>query len=174
MTLTVFTTDRLIAKRWYGVEIDELFAVYGDTDAMRWVGDGAAITREQCERWVEVTLANYEKRGYGMFALEEKASGRVVGFCGLVHPGGQKEPEVKYALLRSHWGRGLATEAVLGLIAYGRREHNLGYIIATTAPANTASHRVLIKAGLVHGPLRDNEDGSKTQVFVWRPPQSAA
>ena len=49
-------------------------------------------------------MVNYAKRGYGMFALEEKATGRVVGYCGIVHPGGQPEPEVKYALRRSHWG----------------------------------------------------------------------
>ena len=174
MASIVFTTERLIACRWVGAEVEDLLAVYGDADAMRWVGDGIAITREQCEKWLEVTRANYEKHGYGMFALAEKESGKVVGFCGLVHPDGQEEPEVKYAFLRSHWGRGLATEAVLGLINYGCTKHGLSRIIATTAPANVASHRVLLKAGLVHGPLRDNGDGSQTQVFVWQPAPSAA
>jgi RimJ/RimL family protein N-acetyltransferase len=171
---TVFETHRLIAKRWTGGEIDDLIAVYGDSDAMRWVGDGTAITREQCEKWVEITIANYEKRGYGMLALEERATGMVVGFCGLVHPGSQKDPEVKYAFLRSHWGRGLATEAVTALIEYGRREHCLYCIIATTAPANIASQRVLLKAGMVRGPLRENEDGSSTQLFVLQREQGAA
>lgn len=163
----------MTARRWTGGEVEDLLAVYGDADAMRWVGSGAAITRDQCEAWLDVTRTNYEKRGYGMFALEEKVSSKVVGFCGLVHPGGQVEPEVKYAFLRSHWGRGLATEAVLALIEYGRTQHGLRHIIATTAPANTASHRVLLKAGLAYGPLRDNGDGSKTQVFVWQAAQSA-
>lgn len=174
MTVPVFTTERLIARRWTDAEVESLLAVYGDEDAMRWVGDGTAITREQCEKWMEVTRANYEKRGYGMFALDEKESGEVVGFCGLVHPGGQAEPEVKYALHRSHWGRGLATEAVIGLIEYGLTKHSLTHIIATTAPANSASHRVLLKAGLVHGPLRCNADGSKTQVFIWQYAPSVA
>ena len=174
MTDAVFTTERLIARRWTGTEVEDLLAVYGDADAMRWVGDGTAITREQCVKWLEVTRANYETRGYGMFALEEKGSSKVVGFCGLVHPGGQEGPEVKYAFLRSHWGQGLATEAAIGLIEYARTQHGLTHVIATAAPANAASHRVLLKAGLVHGPLRDNEDGSKTQVFVWQSPPSAA
>ena len=103
-----------------------------------------------------------------MFALEEQGSGTAIGFCGIVHPGGQIEPEVKYAFLRSHWGRGLATEAVVGLLEYGGRSHALTHIIATTDPANTASHRVLRKAGFERSELRDNDDGSQTQLFYWR------
>lgn len=174
MSDTVFITDRLIARRWRASDLDALLAVYGDADAMRWVGDGRPITRAECEQWLGVTQANYEKRGYGMFALEEQASGAVVGFCGIVHPGNQIEPEVKYAFLRSHWGRGLATEAVVGLVAYGEHSHALSYMIATTDPANTASHRVLQKAGFERGELRDNDDGSHTLFFHWRSADAAS
>ena len=101
---------------------------------MRWVGDGKAITLDECVRWLAVTRTNYEKRGYGMFAIEKRSEPGVIGFCGIVHPGSQPEPEVKYALLRSHWDRGFATEAVSALIAYGAGIHNLTFIIATAAP----------------------------------------
>jgi RimJ/RimL family protein N-acetyltransferase len=164
----VFETERLLARRLDGGDVEALLAVYGDADAMRWVGDGEPITREGCERWVEVTEANYARRGYGMFALQDKATGRVVGFCGIVHPGGQPEAEVKYAFLRSHWGRGLATEAVRALLRHGAEVHRLTHIIATTAPENAASHRVLLKAGLRRGALRRNDDGSHTQLFAWQ------
>jgi RimJ/RimL family protein N-acetyltransferase len=165
---TVFTTARIIVRRWRHSDLDALVEVYGDADAMRWVGDGRAITRDECVRWLDVTANNYAKRGYGMFALEaHDAPGAVFGFAGLVHPGGQEAAEVKYALRRSHWGRGLATEAVIGLLAYGASAHGLRVVIATTAPANEASHRVLLKAGLQRGPLRRNDDGSDTQLFHW-------
>ena len=140
---------------------------------MRWVGDGTPITQEGCIKWQEVTRANYENRGYGMFAVEEKQAPGVIGFCGIVHPSGQVEPEVKYAYLRSHWGLGIATEAVAGLIEYGATVHGLRHMIATTAPANLASHRVLLKAGMERGSLRDNGDGSHTQLFHWRLAQGA-
>jgi RimJ/RimL family protein N-acetyltransferase len=90
-----------------------------------------------------------------------------VGFCGLVHPGGQPEPEIKYAFLRPHWGKGLATEAVSALIAYGAGCHGLRHIIATVAPGNAASQRVLQKAGMRPGATRDNGDGSITLVYEW-------
>ncbi len=168
MSEPVFQTERLWVRRWCDADLPSLLAVYGDPEAMRWVGDGRAITLEECVRWLDVTRSNYATRGYGMFALEERASPGAIGFCGIVHPGGQPEPEVKYALARTHWGRGLATEAVSGLIGYGTGTHGMDFIIATTAPENVASHRVLLKAGMQRAALRVNDDGTQTQVFHWR------
>ncbi|MEO2237187.1 MAG: GNAT family N-acetyltransferase, partial [Candidatus Poseidoniia archaeon] len=68
--------------------------------------------------------------------------------AGAQHPGQQLEAEVKYAFLRSHWGQGLASEAVPALLAYGAKEHGLQHIIATVASGNAASQRVLSKAGM--------------------------
>jgi ribosomal-protein-alanine N-acetyltransferase len=119
---------------------------------------------------VEVTERNYATRGYGMTALVLKESGEVVGFCGLVHPGGQPECEIKYALRRAFWGQGLATEAVRAMLAYGARTHGLSRVIATIYPENTASARVLAKAGMQEVETRQNDDGTFTKVFAWQPP----
>ena len=150
----LFVTDRLRVRVLEDWDVDGLQTVYGDESAMRFVDDGRAITREECERWLEVTRSNYERRGYGMFALESLASGELVGYCGLVHPGGQLEVEVKYALRRGMWGRGLATEAVRGLLQYAQRRHGIEAVIATLDARNGASRRVLEKCGFTAGELR--------------------
>jgi len=166
----LFETGRLLVRPLQRTDLDALLAVYGDADAMRWVGDGSPLSREDASRWLDVTERNVATRGYGMCALVLRASGAVVGFAGLVHPGGQPEAEIKYALGRAHWGQGLATEAARGLLAWGARAFGLQHVIATTAPANHASHRVLRKAGMSDAALRDNGDGSFTQLFEWTPP----
>ena len=163
----LFSTARLHCRRWRAEDADALLAVYGDAEAMRWVGDGQPITREACAQWFQVTADNYARRGYGMFTLVDRASGQVVGFAGLVHPGGQAEAEIKYALHRAHWGRGLASECVPALLQHGHRAHGLDQIIATVAPGNQASQRVLAKAGMVLDHTRDHDDGSRTLVFRW-------
>jgi RimJ/RimL family protein N-acetyltransferase len=165
----IFVTDRLICRRWLPQDLSALLEVYGDVDAMRWVGDGVAITPDECSNWLAVTENNYQTRGYGMFALEDPETHVPVGFCGLVHPGGQIEAEIKYALKRKFWGRGLATEAARALLAYGSNTHGVDYVIATTAPENVASHRVLLKAGMEKCQLRRDDDGAYTQLFEWRP-----
>ncbi|MFN8546653.1 MAG: GNAT family N-acetyltransferase [Candidatus Eisenbacteria bacterium] len=161
---SVFVTERLVVRRWRDTDLDSLLRIYGDDEAMRWVGDGVAITREQCLEWFEVTRRNYLDRGYGMFALELRGESDVIGFAGIVHPGGQAEAEVKYALARAHWGRGLATEVVIGLLSYGHRTHRLERIIATVAPENAASCRVLEKAGMRRIGLR-GEGGEASLLF---------
>jgi ribosomal-protein-alanine N-acetyltransferase len=173
-SLFVFETLRLRARHLEAGDVDRMLAVYGDPEVVRWVGDGTPLDRAGCERWVEVTERNYATRGYGMLALAERQSGAVVGFCGLVHPGGQEEAEIKYALHRDWWGKGLATEAAVALLAYGASRFGLRYVIATTAPENAASHHVLRKAGMERGELRREDDGSWTQLFVWRAPSSEA
>lgn len=112
-------------------------------------------------------------RGYGMSTLVERASGEVVGFCGLVHPGGQPEAEIKYALKRRYWGLGLATEAVRAMLDYGASARGLRRIIATTGPENVASQKMLVKAGMTRENLRRNDDGSFTQMFAWQPADNA-
>ena len=170
MAEVAFETPRLVARRLEPADREPMLAVYGDAEAMRWVGDGTPLTPEECERWLAVTAENYLRRGYGMFALVERASGEVVGFCGLVHFNGRVEPEIKYALRRSAWGRGLATEAARALLDYGASAHGLQSVIATVDPDNHASQRVLAKAGMQRGALRNDEDGSQTQLFHWHPP----
>jgi RimJ/RimL family protein N-acetyltransferase len=170
----LFDTARLQVRRLEDADLDALTAVYGDAQAMRWVGEGRPLDRARCEEWLAVTRRNVSTRGYGMCAVVERASGTVIGFCGLVHPGGQAEAELKYALRREHWGRGYATEAAAALLAHGAAAHGLCRVVATAAPENLASHRVLLKAGMRRGERVRNDDGSFTQRFEWRAGAPAA
>jgi len=162
---TIFVSPRLRCRRWRRDDLAGIVQVYGDAEGMRYVDDGSPIQRADAERWLDVTAENYERRGYGMFALEDRATGALVGFVGLVHPDQQPEAEVKYALARAHWGKGLATEAVRHLVACAGARFGLGEVIATVAPDNAASRRVLEKAGMRLQRERDNEDGSRTLVY---------
>ena len=162
---TVFASPRLRGRHWIAGDRAALLEVYGDADAMRYVGDGTVLSEADADRWLDVTARNYARRGYGMFALEDRATGGVVGFAGLVHPGDQPEAEVKYALDRAWWGRGLATEVVRHLLEAAATRFGLAEAIATVAPANVASPRVLAKAGMTRRADRVEEDGSRTRVF---------
>ena len=163
----LFRSERLLARQLVPDDLQELFTVYSDPEAMVWVDDGQPIPYEDAVRWLAVTAENYRTRGYGMSALVLQDTGTIIGFCGLVHPGGQEEVEIKYAFKREYWGQGFATETVRAMIAYGRAQHDMRYIMATTAPQNSASHAVLLKAGFRRAALLDNADGSRTQVFEW-------
>lgn len=164
---TLYHTPRLTIRRLNSGDIDAMLAVYGDAAAMRWVDDGAPLDRAGCIEWVAVTERNYATRGYGMSAVVDAATDKVVGFCGLVHPGGQPEPEIKYAFRREVWGGGLATETVRGMLAYGAAVHGLRRVIATVAEHNRASRRVLRKAGMQFLLSQQDDDGVIVYTYVW-------
>jgi [ribosomal protein S5]-alanine N-acetyltransferase len=165
---TLFETERLVVRNLRRDDLEAMLAIYGDADAMRWVGDGAVLSREDALRWLDVTERNVATRGYGMCALTLRGGGDIVGFCGLVHPDEQEQAEIKYALARAHWSCGYATEAVRGMLDWGARRFGLHHVIFTTAPENTASHQVLRKAGMTEDALRRDHDGSTTQLFDWQ------
>lgn len=166
----LFHTERTRVRPLVHGDQAALLQVYGDADAMRYVGDGRPLTPAQCDEWVQVTARNRATRGYGMNAIEHVLTGQVLGFCGLVHPGGQAQAEVKYAFARAHWRQGYAREVVPALLQHGFERHGLREIIATVHPAHTVSARVLQGAGLQAQADRHHDDGSTSRVFLIQRP----
>ena len=164
--MSLFDTERLFGRRLTIHDVDAMFAVYGDPETVRFVGDSEPITHEDCFRWVELTGRNFELRGYGMIAFCDKTSNRIVGFGGIVHPDQQEQPELKYAFRRESWGLGYATEAVGALVAFARSNWHISLLTATVDPHNQPSQRVLGKLGFRHDIDRFNENASITQVWI--------
>ncbi len=164
--MTRFTTARCTVRSMTEGDLPALFAVYGDPETVRYVGDRVPLSPEQCVRWLEVTTANYAARGYGMFAIVARPEDEAIGFCGIVHPGGQPTPEIKYAFRRDTWGRRLASEIVPALLDHGFGALGLERIIATVHPENTPSVRVLESSGMRLEGIATHEDGERTATYA--------
>ena len=126
-----------------------LTLLFADPDVMRF-GDGPR-SPEWVQDWLRHTLDSYARRGYGPWAVVEKASGETIGYCGLFHypdVNGRAEIEIGYRLARAHWGQGYATEAVTAVRDYAFAALEMPRLIALIDPANTTSIRVAEKAGM--------------------------
>ncbi len=105
----------------------------------------------------------------GLLAVERKAAGDVVGYCGLVHgvrvPEG--EPELAFELLRRAWHQGYATEASSAVLEWARSS---GYerLWATVWDWNTASRRVLARVGFTETDRIDVDAAHGTTLFTTR------
>ncbi len=163
----IFHSSRMLCRRWLASDAEAIFALYSDRDVCRWIDDGRPITREETNTWLSVTRRNYETRGYGMFALVEPSQNNLIGCIGLVHPGGQQETEVKYALHKSHWRRGLALEAVQAVQRHAWSELRIPNLVATVATENVGSQRVLARAGFALVERRLDENGSAEFLYEW-------
>ena len=163
---SLFESERTYARRLVDNDALAMMAIFGDEESMRFVGDGKTLNAADCLYWINyVTEKNFQNRGYGLIGVFDKSNDELVACTGVFHPGQQPEPEVMYYLRRDWWGRGLATEIVIALVAFARSEWKVGRMIATVALRNIPSQRVIAKAGFTHTNDRPHEDGTVTQVW---------
>jgi RimJ/RimL family protein N-acetyltransferase len=109
--------------------------------------------------WLQMAMwrGQWELRGTGHFALEERATGRFLGRAGLHRPEQDDWPgvEVGWALHPKVWGRGYATEAGVASLSYAFDVMGLAEVFSVIHPRNTRSQAVAGRLGLVY--LEDRE-----------------
>ena len=145
-------TERLILRRFTADDVDLLVELDSDPAVMRYINGGRATPREKIEREeLPHFFECYERYdGYGFWAAMEKSSGAFVGWFHLRprRDGRADEPELGYRLRRSAWGKGYATEGSRALIEKAFTDLGAQRVWAETMAVNTASRRVMEKAGL--------------------------
>jgi RimJ/RimL family protein N-acetyltransferase len=148
--MTEIGTERLLLRRWRNEDLEPYARLCADPEVMRYLP--AMLSREESAQQMSAFRRHWEERGFGLWAVEERASGEFVGFVGLMYqedwPEGEHKTEVGWRLARPYWGRGLATEGALASVRHGFEVLGLERIISITAPGNVASRRVMEKAGL--------------------------
>ena len=158
-------TERMVVRELEASDVDALHAVCSDPDVVRYVDVGEPLARDQCELWIERSIANYGSRGYGAAAVIERSSGRFIGYAGIVHAPDRTEPEIIYAFEKAAWGRRLASELAPPLVRFGLIDCRLPLLLATIAAENAPSRRVVEKCGFRLREMEANSDGSTTAVF---------
>jgi ribosomal-protein-alanine N-acetyltransferase len=142
-------TERLLLRDLEPDDLDALAAMFADEEVMRWIGAGGVLGRDVAAGMIERQQRHYLERGWGQWATVERASGRMIGVCGLIlwpEIGGREELEVAYLLARDAWGKGFATEAALAIRDYGvaiRPD-----LVSLIYPDNAASINVARKVGM--------------------------
>lgn len=162
----MFETERLFVRHFEEGDLDEFAALCADPQVMRHVGDGSTLGRDQVAHWIDVCLQKYTERGYGTSAVFKKATGRFIGYCGVVRAPDKQFDELIYVYNVSAWGKGYATEAGRGMIEYVFSRSTLERIYATIHPNNVGSVKVAEKLGFVFEGTEVDEDGIPESYFV--------
>jgi RimJ/RimL family protein N-acetyltransferase len=149
-TIPKLTTDRLLLRRWGPEDLEPMAAILGDPHVGEWLG--GVIDTERTRARLHAYAYHWEEHGFGPWAVEERASGRLVGRTGLMHwedwTASPHDAEIGWAFARDVWGRGYATEAARAALDWAARHPSLRTIISITQPQNVRSRRVMEKLGL--------------------------
>ncbi len=141
-------TDRLLLRPVEASDAAALLAMWSDPDVTRYMG--GPRDPERVRQAIEEEARTGAPYPMGLWPVVEKASGRVIGDCGLLEKevGGRVEVELVYVFAADSWGKGYATEAASAVRDYAFHSLRLIRIIALINPDNVASARVAEKAGL--------------------------
>jgi [ribosomal protein S5]-alanine N-acetyltransferase len=153
-------TERLVLRKMRLDDAEAMFAYASDPEVTRYVLWDTHRSIEDSESFLRSATEGYERGDFGGWGIVLKDDGAFVGTCG-VDAGYAPEharAELGYVLSREHWGKGLMPEAVRAVIAFGFEKLSLNRVEARCIAENTASARVMEKAGMTYeGTLRERE-----------------
>jgi ribosomal-protein-alanine N-acetyltransferase len=148
---TPIETERLRLRPFHddASDLDALLAVLGDERSMRYYP--APFDRAGARGWIERQLERYERDGFGLLVIEDRATGELIGDCGPTaqEADGEWFVELGWHVLRARQGQGVATEAGAACRDATLASLDTPFLISLIRPENRPSRRVAEKLGFV-------------------------
>jgi [ribosomal protein S5]-alanine N-acetyltransferase len=143
-------TERLMIRSFALDDAEAMFKLASDPEVFRFFPQWLAKSVDDSRNWVKWMMGMEREFGYSFWAVVEKASGEVIGDCGLAPLEGEgPEVELGCDLRRDKWNRGYGYEAGKACLEYGFGELKLERIVAVTHPDNAPARKVVEKLGFM-------------------------
>jgi RimJ/RimL family protein N-acetyltransferase len=111
----------------------------------RFLGNGEPLTDRQAWEQMAAFIGHWQLRGYGMWAIEETATGVFLGRAGLVCPPDWPGVQVSWLFGRSAWGRGIEYEALVEVLRYAHKEQSVDSVLAFVHPDDFPSEQIVLQ-----------------------------
>ena len=166
--IPVLTTERLILREPRAADF-EAMAAFAGSDRARFVG--GPLDRVQAWRGFSSGIGHWILKGFGLWIVEERATGGIVGRIGLLCPEGWPEIELGWHVYEGFEGRGHAYEAAMAARDHAYRVMGLPPMISLIDPENTRSLRLAERMGAT---VESEGDFMGHACLIYRHPQVAA
>lgn len=174
MEAPILETKRLVLRPFVDEDAEGFVReISGDPEVMKTLPEDPRTKDEQLAcalHYIEIYISPWPRFGYGGWAVcsrttEISSPGALLGFCGFERPQIDNEgPELGFGIGRSHWRKGIATEAVRAAIDWFFTSGRHSRCHAAIAPWNKASGRILEKIGLKYSRDEDLYDSVKKGI----------
>lgn len=144
-------TERLIFRKILLSDYDQWVEFFKDPQTSLHWNEEKETPEKECTKWYEKQFSRYREDRGGMNALIEKASGKLVGHCGLLVQivDGAQELEIGYSFLPAFWSKGYASEAAQFCRDVALRNGFAESLISIISVTNTPSENVARKNGMI-------------------------
>ena len=151
VSIPTLETERLILRAFKPEDFDAYADFIADGEWTQFIG--GPLERGKAWRSFATLIGHWTLRGHGMFAVEEKSSGKFIGMVGHWNPGDWPEPEIAYSLTKDGAGKGYATEAVLKMIDHTFNTLKWETVVSYIDDNNIGSQNVAKRVGAIAGDL---------------------
>lgn len=161
MTAAVLTTERLVLRQIGEDDLDLHMALLNTPAVMRHLG-GVQL-REIIAAKHLAARASFAAEGFGFMMMAERASGEIIGHCGLrrvAHPlaPNPEDHEIGWLVRQDRWRRGYAHEAMRAVVEWAFVCHDVHHLVAMTCEDNVGSRHLMAKLGMARRPDLDFTD----------------
>lgn len=138
-------TERLLLRPPVAADFEPWAAMLADPEAVRFMGG----VRDRAGAWINISVmaGAWIINGFSNFSVLRKDTGQWIGTAGPWRPEGWPGPELGWALERSAWGQGYATEAATRCLHWVFDELGWREVMHLIEPENTASIAVAERLG---------------------------
>jgi len=148
--VAIVQSARLRLRELSEGDADFALELLNDADFLAHIGDKGVRTREDARAYLcNGPLASYAAHGFGLWGVEPREGGALLGMCGLLQRDWLDAPDIGYAFLPSARGRGIAREAAEATLGLARPRFGASRVLAIVNPENVASIRLLESVGFV-------------------------
>lgn len=144
-------TDRLLLRGFEQRDVKPYTVMMADPDVNRYLSSGAPLSPIEAWRQLAMLAGHWMLRGFGIWAVEERSTGQLIGRVGCFDPEGWPGFEIGYVLAKPAWGKGYALEAARASLDYARNVLDRDDILSVIRPANAGSIRVATTLGATRG-----------------------
>jgi len=141
-------SERLLIRNWrLPDDEEEARAIFCDPEVMRFIPAGT-FAPDAIPRILGRMIERDERDGFGVWPVVEKASGRVIGECGITYIPDTTDVEIAWLFSRAAWGKGFASEAARAVLAHAFGPAGIARVYALVLPENKASIGVANRLGM--------------------------
>ena len=163
----IIETDQLALRELTMDDFEVWHHILSDQETMQYYP--RAFDEDKTKSCIDWNLANYDKYGFGLWAVILKESNQFIGDCGItmqnIHGDGNLFPEIGYHIDKQYWRKGYATQAAKACLRYAFENNGFDEVFSYQKWTNIPSRKVAEKMGMSLREEYADEKNIKTSVY---------
>ncbi len=146
--MVITTSPRLTIERLSHSDFRFIEVLVNEPAFIKYIGDKGVSDKLTAIRYLDQgPLASYDKFDIGLYKVSRSSDGLPIGLCGLLQRDIFVHPDLGFAFLAEHGGKGFGFEAATAVMAYEVKRKGFKTVCAITAQDNQPSMALLKKLG---------------------------